>query len=113
MKNYSEMHAAVLGSTGSVGRQAIDALTALGVRIDLLCAGNNTDLLIEQINEVHPLAAAVPNEENAEIIKDAVGDSCRIFGGEDAVCEAIRRYCPHTDVTVHAISRPCGASRRS
>ena len=82
MKNYSEMHAAVLGSTGSVGRQAIDALTALGVRIDLLCAGNNTDLLLEQINDVHPLAAAVPDAGNAEIIKAAVGDSCRIFGGE-------------------------------
>ncbi len=108
MKNYSEMHAAVLGSTGSVGRQAIDALTALGVRIDLLCAGNNTDLLLEQINDVHPLAAAVPDAENAEIIKAAVGDSCRIFGGEDAVCEAIRRYCPHTDVTVHAISGLAG-----
>ena len=47
---------AVLGSTGSIGRQTLEVVRALGdrFRIIALSAGENTGLLAEQIEEFHP-----------------------------------------------------------
>lgn len=106
MTDYSTKTAAVLGSTGSVGRQAIDALTALGVRISLLCAGNNIELLLRQIGELHPDAVAVPSEENGKKLREMLGGSVRIYSGDGAVCQAVREC--GADIIVHAISGLAG-----
>lgn len=100
------MTAAVLGSTGSVGRQAIDALCALGVRITLLTAGNNIELLLRQIGEVHPAAVAVPCDKNGKRLKDTVGCSVQVYSGKDAVCDAVKDS--GADIIVHAISGLAG-----
>lgn len=51
--------AAVLGSTGSVGVQTMDVVRELGLRVDFLAAGRNTELLRRQIGEFHPTLVAV------------------------------------------------------
>lgn len=106
MTDYSTKTAAVLGSTGSVGRQAIDALTALGVRISLLGAGNNIELLLKQIDELHPDAVAVPGEENGKKLREITGDGIRVYSGERAVCRAVKEC--EADIIVHAISGLAG-----
>ena len=47
---------AVLGSTGSIGRQTLEVISALPHRFSVigLAAGRNTDLLAEQISQFHP-----------------------------------------------------------
>ena len=47
---------AVLGSTGSIGRQTLDVVRTLShyFKIVALAAGNNTDLLAEQVKEFNP-----------------------------------------------------------
>lgn len=102
--NYKERTAAVLGATGSVGRQAVDALTALGVRITLLTAGNNTEELIRQVEICHPDTVAVPNEENARKLKDIL--PCKVYGGENAICDAVKSC--GADLFVHSISGMAG-----
>ena len=72
-ENFTKRSAAVLGSTGSVGTQAIDALTRLGVKIDLLTA-NNTALKtqIDNANQTAAVAAMLaPIQKEVSEIKAA------------------------------------------
>ncbi len=102
--NYKERTAAVLGATGSVGRQAVDALCALGVRITMITAGNNIEELIRQAELCHPDTVAVPSRENAEKLRSVL--PCKVLGGEDAICGAIREC--GADLIVHSISGMAG-----
>ncbi len=102
--NYKDRTAAVLGATGSVGRQAVDALCALGVRITLLTAGNNIEELIKQAGLCHPDMVAVPSSANVEYLESVL--PCKVIGGEDAICTAIREC--GADLFVHSISGMAG-----
>ncbi len=98
--------AAILGSTGSVGKQAIDALEALGCEIKLLCAGNNIEELCRQIDSVHPCAVAVPSDKNGDTLRERYGNKIKVYSGDDAVCNAIGET--DADIIVHAISGMAG-----
>lgn len=106
MADYKSRCAAVLGATGSVGRQAVDALTALGVRITLLTAGNNIDELLRQFQICLPDAVAVPSRENGEKLKSLLPENVKIYSGDDAVCKSIEEC--GADLIVHAISGMAG-----
>ena len=56
----------ILGSTGSIGRQALEVIEKLQDRFEIiaLAAGNNTDLLNEQIKKFHPKYAYSNNPES-------------------------------------------------
>lgn len=67
----------ILGSTGSIGRAALDVVRALrraGVALAVtgLSAHRNIRLLAEQVREFRPGAVAVPTEEGAAALRDAV-----------------------------------------
>lgn len=99
--------AAVLGSTGSVGTQALGALKDAEVEIVLLTGGQNISLLAKQIVAFHPNLAAVPTREAADRLRGMLPEGyTRILGGADAVCEATREC--GADVIVHAISGMAG-----
>ncbi len=91
----------VLGSTGSVGTQTMDVIREQGLRVHMLTAGENTDLLAAQIREFHPAIAAVASEAAAkrlaETLKDS-GDSqnIEIICRDDEICDAIR----HTEAGI-------------
>lgn len=104
MKDYRECTAAVLGATGSVGRQAVDALSALGIRITLITAGNNIDELLRQAEICSPDMVAVPNSADAENLRNTL--SCKVYGGENAVCDAVREC--GADLIVHSVSGMAG-----
>ena len=106
MKAYSERRAAVLGSTGSVGTQAIDALTRLGTKIDLLTAGRNVDLVARQAIECDVRAVAVPDEGDGERLRSLLPDTIKVYAGENAVCDSIKEC--GCDLIVHSISGMAG-----
>ena len=106
MKAYSERRAAVLGSTGSVGTQAIDALTRLGTKIDLLTAGRNVDLVARQAIECDVRAVAVPDEGDGERLRSLLPDTIKVYAGGNAVCDSIKEC--GCDLIVHSISGMAG-----
>ena len=102
----SDKKIAILGSTGSVGRQAFDV--ALGnFPIVLLTGGKNTKLLAEQIRASKCPMAALPTEHAAGELRALLsGESVKIYGGDDAVCRCIAEC--GADVFVHSISGMAG-----
>lgn len=105
-ENYTKRSAAVLGSTGSVGTQAIDALTRLGVKIELLTAGRNISLVAKQAIECGVSMVAVPDEGDGEKLRSMLPDSVKVYAGESAVCDSIREC--GCDLIVHSISGMAG-----
>lgn len=105
--NTENRKVAVLGSTGSVGRQALDALSGSGAEYVLLTGGKNIKLLAEQARFTGALVCAVPDESDArELSLLLAGESCRVVGGENAICEEIAKC--GADVIVHSISGMAG-----
>lgn len=64
----------VLGSTGSIGRQSLEAAERLGIRVEALTARKSIKLLEEQIRRFKPSFAAVYDEGAAKDLRIAVGD---------------------------------------
>ena len=76
---------AILGSTGSIGTQAIESALHLGLKIDALCANSNIELLEQQLRKTGAKLCAVRDENKAKQLKDSVRDlDVKIYAGEDA-----------------------------
>ncbi len=81
---------AVLGSTGSVGEQALDVARASGVSVRALCAGRSVRRMEEQVREFHPIACAMADEKAAAELRLAIADtSTRVYAGDRGICEMI------------------------
>ena len=94
---------AILGSTGSIGTQTLDAVRANDdLEIVGLSAGNNIDKLEEQIREFHPRLAAVWNEDAARDLAVRVQDlDVKIVSSMDGLLELARME--EADILVTAI----------
>lgn len=80
---------AILGSTGSIGTQALDVVDKLGLNVSALTAASNIDLLEKQIRKYNPRLAVVFNEDKARILKDNVKDTgTKVLYGIDGLLEA-------------------------
>jgi 1-deoxy-D-xylulose-5-phosphate reductoisomerase len=80
---------AILGSTGSIGTQALEVCRHLGIGVTALSAGRNILLLEKQIREFAPQFAAVEDEGLAKELSTRLeGFPTRIGGGESALIEA-------------------------
>lgn len=79
----------ILGSTGSIGTQALDVARLRNFTVRALTSNSNIDLLEEQIREFKPEIAAVADESRAAELKTKVADtSTRVLGGEEGICAA-------------------------
>lgn len=79
---------AVLGSTGSIGVQALEVARLQGFEIVALTSNVRTDILEGQIREFSPRMAAVVDEKAAAELKIKVADtSTRILAGREGVAE--------------------------
>lgn len=69
---------AVLGSTGSIGTQTLEIVrTNQDIKVTALAAGNNIELLEQQIREFSPKVVAVWKEERAKELKEKIrGSGC-------------------------------------
>lgn len=79
----------ILGSTGSIGTQALDVVDKLGLNVSALTAASNIDLLETQIRKYKPKLAVVFDEGRARILKDNIKDtSTKVLCGMDGLIEA-------------------------
>lgn len=79
----------LLGSTGSIGTQALDVARGLGLRVTALAARRSIDLLEQQIREFKPLVAAVMDEDAYADLRVRIADTdtrllCGMEGFEEA-----------------------------
>lgn len=81
-----------LGSTGSIGVQALDVARLLGLKIVALTTNVKVDILEKQIREFHPEYAAAADEKAAADLKIKVADTdTKILGGLDGILECAGR----------------------
>lgn len=79
----------LLGSTGSIGTQALDIIRRLGIQVKALAAYRNIERLEQQIREFRPEFAAVYDVALAKELKQRVADcSVRIGAGMEGLLEA-------------------------
>ena len=94
---------AILGSTGSIGTQTLEIVRTNGdLEVTALAAGNNIDLLEQQIREFRPKLAAVWKEERAAKLKSRVRDmDIEIVSGMDGLLSVAA--VPESEILVTAI----------
>jgi 1-deoxy-D-xylulose-5-phosphate reductoisomerase len=86
-------HIAILGSTGSIGRQALDVIGQHRdlFEVELLTANNSTELLIQQAIEFDVNAVVICNEEKYQEVRDALDPhDIKVFAGMQSVCDLVK-----------------------
>lgn len=90
---------AILGSTGSVGTQALEVIEAYPDKFDLqvITAGKNGNLLIEQAIRYQPNTVVITDKEQYQKVKDALwSHDIHVYCGEEALCQVVES----TDVDI-------------
>lgn len=78
----------ILGSTGSIGVQALDVARKLGLRVTALTAHSNTALLAEQAREFGVSHVCIADETRYQDLKTRLADTAvHILAGEQGLCE--------------------------
>ena len=79
----------ILGSTGSIGRQSLDILSHLPVRVAALTAGTNVQRMVQQCRQFLPELAVMATKEAADALSAEISDlPIRISCGEAGLIEA-------------------------
>lgn len=83
---------AILGSTGSIGTQALDVIEQNPDRfeVSVLTARNQVSLLAEQARKFNPNAVVICNEDHFETLQNALEDlPIKVYAGEDAMEQVV------------------------
>ena len=92
----------LLGSTGSIGVQALEVAQGAGYRVAALAAGSRVEPFEEQIRRYRPAAAAMFDEKAAADLKVRVRDlPVRITAGMEGLCELAA--LPEADMVLNAV----------
>jgi 1-deoxy-D-xylulose-5-phosphate reductoisomerase len=81
---------AILGSTGSIGTQALEVISAHPdkFQVEVLTANNNVDLLIRQSLRYQPNMVVIGNEMHYQSLKSALENHpIKVYGGADAIAQ--------------------------
>ena len=79
----------ILGSTGSIGRQSLDVISRLDVKVAALTAGTSVQRMAEQCRQFRPQLAVMATEEAAQALKLEISDlPTRVSWGEEGLIEA-------------------------
>ena len=65
---------AILGSTGSIGTQAIEVAQMHGIRVTALAANTRVDELVKQARELRPELLCIADESRYPALKEAAAD---------------------------------------
>ncbi len=93
MREDHKKHIAILGSTGSIGTQALEVVAAHPEKfgVEVLTAQNNADLLIEQAKKFKPNAVVIGNEDYYNQVKEAlIPLDIKVFAGESALASVVQ-----------------------
>lgn len=78
----------ILGSTGSIGTQALEVASELNIKVCALSCKENIDLLEKQIRKFKPKIVAVESENKAKILKENIKDlEVKVLSGKEGLCE--------------------------
>lgn len=83
---------AILGSTGSIGTQALQVIEEHPdlYEVYAITANNRVDKLIEQARKFQPEAVVIANEDKYQRLKDALADlPIKVYAGAEALCEIV------------------------
>lgn len=93
MKNRQvKKHIAILGSTGSIGTQAMDVIVKNpdAFEAEVLTAKNNTKLLVEQARKVIPDVVVIANKKKYKEVADALMDlPVKVYAGDEAISQVV------------------------
>jgi 1-deoxy-D-xylulose-5-phosphate reductoisomerase len=95
-------HIAILGSTGSIGTQALEVVRANEeyFTVEVLTANNNADLLIRQAKEFLPNAVVIGREDQYTKVKEALaGDDIKVYAGAEAISQVVQMESIDTVLT--------------
>lgn len=93
MTNPQKRHIAILGSTGSIGTQAIDVIRAHpdAFEVEVLVANTNAELLIEQAVLVRPNVVVICNENRYDQVFSALDPlGIKVYAGAKAVASVVQ-----------------------
>ncbi len=83
---------AILGSTGSIGTQALDVIESQADQfsVEVLTAGSNAELLVEQARKFKPNAVVIGDESKYSAVSDALWDEgIKVFAGAEALEQVV------------------------
>ncbi len=107
--NYPSM--TILGSTGSVGEQAIDVALQNNIRVNALCAHRNAKRVEEQARRLSVRACAMADETAAKDLKLALSDTdIRVYAGTDGIEQMIGEQYDADEVVVNSVIGEAGLS---
>ena len=79
----------ILGSTGSIGRQTVEAAGRLGIHVLAIAARRDVDLLERQARELHPRYVGVFDPEAGRTLRERLSDTdIRVEAGEESLIAA-------------------------
>ena len=84
---------AILGSTGSIGTQALDVIEANPDLFEayVLTANNNVELLIQQARRFQPEVVVIANEQHYDAVQRALSNlPIKVYAGADALCDVVQ-----------------------
>ncbi len=92
---------AVLGSTGSIGTQTLDAARRLGIRVSAISANTDCSGLAAQIVEFRPDMACIADEKRADELRSMLPEDCRteILTGQQGLIEIASSELSDTVIT--------------
>ena len=84
----------ILGSTGSIGTQALDVIEQHSNLYEVYCltANNRVKELAEQAHKFHPAAVVIANENHYEELQDMLSDEpdIKVYAGAKALCDIVQ-----------------------
>jgi 1-deoxy-D-xylulose-5-phosphate reductoisomerase len=105
----TKKHIAILGSTGSIGTQALEVIsTHPGIfEVEVLTAHNNAALLVQQARKFKPNVVVIGNESQYDFVKrELASESIKVYTGEDAVASVVQM--DSVDLVLTALVGYCG-----
>ncbi|WP_339607503.1 1-deoxy-D-xylulose-5-phosphate reductoisomerase [uncultured Roseivirga sp.] len=93
MEEIKKKHIAILGSTGSIGTQALEVIQANPNRfqVEVLTAQNNCDLLIQQAIAFKPNTVVIGNDDYYDKVFDALDrHDIKVYAGENALSSVVQ-----------------------
>ena len=107
MIDSKQKNIAILGSTGSVGEQAIDVAKKMNMRVSALSANSNFKRVEEQARCFRVRAVAMADENAAKELRIRLADTdTRVYSGDEGICEMT--LSENRDVVLNSIIGEAG-----
>lgn len=85
---------AILGSTGSIGVQALDVVNSHPDKFEVVCltANSNAELLVAQAKKFNPDSVVIADEQKYSLVKDALSNyPIKVYAGSDALAQVVQQ----------------------